>query len=130
MYVVMEDLPLTNTGKIDRRRLPVPDLKDRQLQQEPYTPPRNAIEEKLQSIWMDIIKTEQPIGIRDNFLEIGGDSIKAIRILSTVAKEFGITLSLRRMFDVPTIEHLANEIQNLIWQRVDLTAEGHEMIEI
>jgi acyl carrier protein len=111
-FMQLDTLPLTVNGKVDKNALPVPDgLATRAA----YVAPRNEVEEELVNIWQQVFNTEEKIGIRDNFIELGGNSISAIKILSKISKEYGIVISVRKMFENPTIENLANEILNAGW---------------
>jgi acyl carrier protein len=92
-----------------------------------YVPPANAVEMKLAEIWQAILGRKEPVGIKDSFFELGGNSIKAIRILSRVVKEFGLVIPTQKMFEYPTIEHLANHILNAQWLKEALPqASGEE----
>jgi amino acid adenylation domain-containing protein len=111
-FMQLDTLPLTVNGKVDKNALPVPDgLATRAA----YVAPRNEVEEELVNIWQRVFNTQEKIGIRDNFIELGGNSISAIKILSKISKEYGIVISVRKMFENPTIENLANEILNAGW---------------
>jgi iturin family lipopeptide synthetase A len=104
----LDQLPLTANGKIDKKKLPDPVFSIRAV----YVPPGNEVEKKLASIWQEVLNRREEIGIRDNFFELGGHSINATRIRSSVLKEFGIMISMQKMFEEPTIEKMANEILN------------------
>jgi aryl carrier-like protein len=69
-------------------------------------PPRNSLEESLVRIWSDCLEVE-PIGIRDNFFDFGGHSLRATRVLTRVRAEFGVELTLTALFKTPTIEAMA-----------------------
>ena len=103
----LEALPLTLNGKIDRKAIidnyPVVVLK------QPYLAPRNTIESQLVRIWESIFKL-QPIGIDDNFLDIGGDSLLAMQVVSQVIKHFQLELQLQSLFRAPTVAELAEVI--------------------
>ncbi len=81
-FVFMEAIPLTPTGKADRQALPLPDQSRPSLAQ-PYTAARNALEATLAAIWRQVLRVD-PIGIQDNFLDLGGNSLLAIRITAHV----------------------------------------------
>ncbi|WP_419183617.1 non-ribosomal peptide synthase/polyketide synthase [Scytonema hofmannii] len=102
-FVILEFLPLTNNGKVDRRALPVPE--SRTGIENTFVAPRTPIEEKLASIWAQVLRVE-PVGIHDNFFELGGDSILSIQIIAK-AKLAGIELSLKQLFANQTIAELA-----------------------
>ncbi|MCP4151673.1 MAG: hypothetical protein GY757_28275 [bacterium] len=75
-----------------------------------YAPPANALEEKIATLWQEFLGIE-PIGIHDDFLQLGGDSLKAITLISRVQKEAKITVPLVEFFKRPTIAHLAGHTQ-------------------
>ena len=104
-YVVLDKFPLTPNGKINRKALPAP-LPDRPESKHGFTPPRTLTEEKLAKIWRDLLR--QPvIGIDDNFFENGGHSLLAMQLMARVRNEFQAELSLRHIFEAPTIAELA-----------------------
>ncbi len=102
------EIPLTANGKVDRNTLPKPDAAAQQASA--YVAPRTETETKLAQIWKDVLKKEQ-IGATDNFLELGGHSLFAIRVLGKISKTFGVRLPLRTLFDAPTVEGLAGIIE-------------------
>ncbi|WP_343691141.1 phosphopantetheine-binding protein, partial [Chitinophaga sp.] len=106
-------LPLTGNGKIDRQQLlsewSTEGMKDK------YTAPRNEMEARLVSLWEEVLGVSGPIGVHDSFFDLGGHSIKVIKLLSRISKEFGVTLSIQTIFKGSTIEYMANEIQNIKW---------------
>ncbi len=108
-YVKLDALPLTPSGKIDRRSLPLPDSKDVGVQDQ-YTPARNGIEEQLTQIWSEVLGIER-IGIHDNFFALGGHSLLAVRLTSRIAEIFEVSLGVRRIFEQPTIAQLSEQIE-------------------
>lgn len=107
--VLLEALPLTANGKVDRAKLPSPD--DTASAEAEYVAPRTETETQLAAIWMDVLKKER-VGITDNFLSLGGHSLMAIRVLGKISKAFGVRLPLRVLFETPTIEGLAVLIES------------------
>ncbi|HYF30282.1 MAG TPA: non-ribosomal peptide synthase/polyketide synthase [Chitinophagaceae bacterium] len=104
-FVQLEKMPLTPNGKIDKKALPEPDKRsDKQ-----YIAPRNAMEEKLAAIWMDVLEREK-VGVEDNFFELGGHSLKAVQMMSFINKAFGSKLTLKDVLNGPTVESLAKVI--------------------
>jgi hypothetical protein len=85
-FVLLDAMPLTLNGKIDRRALPEPDNSRPDLATA-YLPPTNEIEEKLVSIWEDVLDV-RPVGVNDGFFDLGGDSLTATRVISQVIKYF------------------------------------------
>jgi amino acid adenylation domain-containing protein len=106
--VLLEQLPLTANGKLDRAKLPAPDAVGA-AQASAHVAPRTDTETKLAAIWSEVLKRES-IGVSDNFLTLGGHSLLAIRVLGRISKTFGVRLPLRTLFDAPTIEQLAPRI--------------------
>lgn len=105
--VIIEQMPLTANGKVDRAALPAPDDTGSQTSQS--VAPRNEIEEQLCAIWCDVLKKDS-VGVTDNFLALGGHSLLAIRVLGKISKTFGVRLPLRTLFETPTVEALAQAI--------------------
>jgi acyl carrier protein len=104
-FVVLDSLPLTPSGKIDRRALPAPDS-ERPGAEDSYVAPRTALEEVLAVIWCEILGLNQ-IGIHDNFFELGGHSLLATQVISRLRKVFEVEIPLRTLFESPTVEKLA-----------------------
>ncbi|GCB44678.1 non-ribosomal peptide synthetase [Streptomyces sp. NL15-2K] len=104
VFVVLEALPLTANGKVDRRALPVPEFDSGQE----YVAPRTPVEERLAGIWAEVLGIER-VGIRDSFFDLGGDSILSIQVVSR-ARRAGLALSSRDVFVGQTVEGLAAEL--------------------
>ncbi|GAA1418182.1 hypothetical protein GCM10009601_13380 [Streptomyces thermospinosisporus] len=104
LYIPLERLPLTPSGKVDRRSLPAPDTTTIPTGPD-YTAPRNTTEETLTTIWQDVLGIER-IGIHDNFFDLGGDSILSIQVVSR-ARQAGLHLTSRLLFLHQTIAALA-----------------------
>ncbi|MDC0689465.1 amino acid adenylation domain-containing protein [Mitsuaria sp. RG] len=98
--LLLERLPLTANGKLDKKALPKPGVARQR-----YTAPVGEIEEKLAAIWCEVLKREQ-VGSTDNFFEMGGDSILSLQIIAR-AKRQGIKLSPKQLFEKQTIGQLA-----------------------
>jgi amino acid adenylation domain-containing protein len=110
--VLLEKFPLNLNGKIDRRALPAPSLV---RCEEKLVEARNTLEAQLVAIWERALGTE-PIGINDNFFEIGGDSLLALRIFTEIQKTMGKNLPLATLFQMPTIEKLADALRQEGWK--------------
>ena len=117
-YVQLDEFPLNNNGKVDRKKLPAPEGASMATSVE-YVAPRNETEEKLVAIWKELLGREQ-IGVKDNFFAIGGHSLKATRMASLIRKEFEVTLNLAALFSKPTIENIAAEIEKIYWANNEL----------
>ena len=105
-YVLLDSMPLSPNGKLDRKRLPMPELKANVQQ---YSAPSNEVESALALIWQEVLQREQ-VGIHDNFFELGGDSIVSIRIASK-ARLAGYDVSPKRVFEHQTIAQLAATLE-------------------
>ncbi|RCJ26206.1 non-ribosomal peptide synthetase [Nostoc minutum NIES-26] len=117
--VILDALPITPNGKLDRRALPAPDVHS-QLSDE-YVAPRNPIQEILSVIWAQVLKVEQ-VGIHDNFFELGGHSLLATQLVSRVRTSLKVELPLRSLFAAPTVAELSQNIQQL--QQQELTGSA------
>ncbi len=126
--VLLDELPLTANGKVDRKALPAPDQTRRQWEGT-YQAPRTPTEETLVAIWGEVLKLAK-IGIHDNFFELGGHSLLATQIVSRMRRAFSIELPLRRLFESPTVAELAVIITESQAKRVseaDLAAFLHNV---
>jgi len=106
-FVQLDSLPLTAHGKIDKKSLPAPDIAD--LINDAYQAPRNGLEQTLVEVW-EAVLNRKSIGIYDNYFTLGGDSIKAIQLLSRLRKA-NLTLQIRDIFQHPTIAELTQVVQ-------------------
>ena len=106
-YLVLESLPLTSNGKIDRKALPAPEMARSEVG---YVAPRTATEEVLAGIWAGVLKLDR-VGIHDNFFALGGHSLLATQLVSQIRSAFQIELPLRAIFEIPSVEALAEQIE-------------------
>ncbi|MBD2196207.1 MULTISPECIES: amino acid adenylation domain-containing protein [Calothrix] len=111
VFVVMDTLPLTPNGKIDRRSLPKP-KKDRPILTEVYIAPTNLLEKQLAEIWSEVLDIE-PIGIYDNFFDLGGHSLLIVQLLSRIEKTMQVELPLSYVIKEPTINGFIKAINIL-----------------
>jgi acyl carrier protein len=105
LFVPLDALPLTPSGKVDRRALPPPDAVRPELDNA-FVAPRDPVEAVLAMIWADVLDLDR-VGIHDNFFEIGGHSLLATKVVSRVRETFQVTLPLHRLFEAPTVADLA-----------------------
>jgi amino acid adenylation domain-containing protein len=110
LFLKLDELPLTPTGKIDRRALPSPDPE--LIDKTPYKAPQTEMEQTLASIWADLLKVGR-VGINDNFFELGGHSLLATRMTTRLRETYGIELPMRTVFEAPTIALLGNRLEQL-----------------
>ena len=104
-YVMLDALPLDASGKIDRKSLPLP-LHVRPEFDEPYVAPRNAIEEGIAAIWCEVLGVSR-VGVLDNFLYLGGDSLQAMKIVNRINTKFHVVLSFYVILECSTVAELA-----------------------
>jgi len=126
-FIALNTFPLTSNGKLDKKALPA--ISDVASSSNEYVAPRNEIDSSLVAIWEDILTREQ-IGIRDNFFDLGGHSLKATRVLTRIQEEFGVKIDLKNLFIDPTIEHLSDYIDTVQWMenQENETVDQDEMI--
>ncbi|QRK14210.1 LLM class flavin-dependent oxidoreductase [Archangium violaceum] len=104
-FVMLEKLPQTPNGKVDRKALPAPDLSG-QHKGAGFVAPRDSMELQLAAIWESVLKV-QPVGVRDSFFQLGGHSLLAVQLMARIERQFGKRLPLATLFRAPTIEQLA-----------------------
>jgi acyl-coenzyme A synthetase/AMP-(fatty) acid ligase len=102
-WLLLDALPLTGNGKLDRKALPVPDAQE---WQRPFEAPEGDLEQQLAAIWADVLGVAQ-IGRRDNFFELGGHSLLAAQASARVELELGIELPLRALFESTDLQAYA-----------------------
>ncbi len=110
--VELPDLPLTPSGKINRRALPAPEFAA-QLEQN-YLAPRTEVEELLSGVWAEVLKVAR-VGVNDNFFELGGHSLLAVRLFARIEKLCGKHLPLATLFQAPTVAQLAEVLRQEGW---------------
>ncbi|MEG4907051.1 amino acid adenylation domain-containing protein [Microcoleus sp. F8-C4] len=110
-FVLMKALPLTPNGKIDRRALPAPDNFHNE-QEDKFVSPGTPTEAKLAAIWVQVLGLEK-VGINDNFFELGGHSLQAVSLVSKLSVEMNLKVSVKLLFEHPTIAKLAKAIEPL-----------------
>ena len=104
-WVMLERMPLTPNGKVDRKALPPPP-QQRQEAGDEFAAPRDELESRLCRLWEDLLNV-QPVGVNDNFFELGGHSLLAVRLFSRLEQDFGQRLPLATLFQSPTVSELA-----------------------
>jgi amino acid adenylation domain-containing protein len=104
--------PLNSNGKLDKRALPQP--QPAASQPAGYAAPRNETDQQLISIWESVLETS-PIGLTDNFFDLGGHSLKATRVISKIHEAYGIKIDLKDLFLDPTVQHLSDYIDTVRW---------------
>ncbi|SDH29193.1 non-ribosomal peptide synthetase [Chitinophaga filiformis] len=104
MYVVLDVMPVSSSGKIDRKALPDPDFSVGS-EEGSYTPPEAPSQEQLARLWSQLLSVDKP-GIHDNFFRLGGNSLLAIKLSAAIRKEYNVVLAVKDIFRFPTIAQL------------------------
>ena len=115
--VVLDTLPITVNGKLDTRALPTPEY----LDIDHYRPPTNAVEEILATIYAQILGLDR-VGIDDSFFDLGGDSLSAMRLMAAINADLNADVSVRTLFDAPTVGQLAPRLAEGASRRKPLVA--------
>ncbi|WP_280219858.1 non-ribosomal peptide synthetase [Nocardia neocaledoniensis] len=104
--VVLDEIPLTPVGKLDRKALPVPDFS---ATDRPYLAPRTPTEEAVALVFADVLGAER-VSVDQSFFELGGNSLSATKVVARVNSALGATIALRDLFDAPTVAHLSSRV--------------------
>ncbi|MCP4659575.1 MAG: amino acid adenylation domain-containing protein, partial [bacterium] len=111
VFLLLEELPLLPSGKVDRRALPEPDWR---AEEGTSVAPRSPVEEMLAEIWIEVLSADRiagRLGVHDDFFELGGHSLLAAQVISRVRVTFGVELPLRQLFEGPTVAALGESIE-------------------
>ncbi|MEU6098997.1 amino acid adenylation domain-containing protein, partial [Streptomyces sp. NPDC047079] len=119
-YVVLDAIPLTPNGKVDRRALPAPD--DAAFARGEYLAPRDDAERRMAEVWCQALGVER-VGVRDGFFDLGGDSIRAVALVGALRAQ-GVDLAVRDVFEARTVERLVE----LVSGRDELTAADERFV--
>ncbi|WP_143665057.1 non-ribosomal peptide synthetase, partial [Streptomyces cacaoi] len=129
-FVVLDALPLTANGKVDRRALPEPEVGAGAE----YVAPRTEAERLLCGIWAEVLGVER-VGVHDDFFALGGDSISSLKAVSRIRVQLGADMSPRALFDAPTVAGLAERVpagpgdgDGLVGPGKEPRATGHEVL--
>jgi aspartate racemase len=127
-FMLLEALPLTPSGKVNRSVLPAPDLA-KPDSEENFVAPRDELEQELVQIWEEVLRV-QPIGIKDNFFDLGGHSLLAVHLFGQIETKFAKKLPLATLFQSGTVETLAKMLrpaqEKAIGDQVLLEALGED----
>ena len=115
LFVVLDSLPRTSSGKIDRLSLPAPQSGADFSAAVAYVAPRTPVEEAVAAIWADVLGVER-VGVDDDFFALGGHSLLATQIVAQVRTDFSINLPLHALFSSPTVAKLSEQIVDLLGQ--------------
>jgi amino acid adenylation domain-containing protein len=109
-FVALDELPLTPNGKIDRNALPHPTRSARNVAGVAQAP-RDSLELELAHVWEHVLDV-RPVGVTDNFFDLGGHSLSAVQLMDEIERKFGQRLAPARLFEAPTIERLAGILRS------------------
>ena len=115
-FVELAELPLNATGKVDRRALPA--VAAAATEVAVYRAPSSPTEETLADLWAEVLKRER-VGVDENFFDLGGHSLLATRLISKMRRVFSMELPLRAIFETPTVEGLARQVDTVRWAAGD-----------
>ncbi|MCP5066710.1 MAG: amino acid adenylation domain-containing protein [bacterium] len=109
VLVSLDEMPLTENGKVDRKALPEP-TRDRPALEQAYVEPRTPLERTLETIWSELLQIDD-IGARDRFFDLGGNSLLAARFIRQLEEKLGENIYIVSIFDTPTISEYANFLE-------------------
>ncbi len=112
--VLMQAMPLTASGKVDRRALPMP-AEVVGLDRSTSQPPRDELEERLVEVWQEVLGV-RPIGVNESFFDLGGHSLLAMRLFAALERALGMRLPLAMLLEAPTVEDQARRIREAGWR--------------
>ena len=118
-YTVLEELPLTANGKVDLKALPKPDMESGR-QKQGFKSPETEVEKELADIFTETLEIEA-VGIHDPYFSLGGDSLKAVRIINKIKDRFNIDLPIATLLENATISNIASVLGEQGWTAGDET---------
>ncbi len=127
-FMMMDKFPLTPSGKVDRRALPEPH-RNRAILDLEFVAPRTPLEKRLSKVWSQVLNIEA-IGIHDNFWELGGDSLRAIQLVSKLREACQQELPMSAIFDAPTIAKLTELIESASFTAANSTPDAGAVAEL
>ena len=126
VFVILDALPYTPNGKIDREALPEPDFNEREID---YVAPQTKIEKALAEIWCEVLEKDR-VGVQDDFFSLGGHSLLATMVLTRVYQSLRVDLPYRVFFDAPTIADLAQHVERACKETVNNMSEPANITEL
>ncbi len=120
-FVKLETLPLNPSGKVDRAALPAPNAENT-LRDSSFVAPRTPIEERLAAMLALLLDLDR-VGVEDNFFLLGGHSLLGTQLIARVRDAFAVELSLRTLFDAPTVSKLSAQIEALLLAKLEAMSE-------
>jgi pyochelin synthetase len=125
-FILLDALPLTSNGKVDR--LALSGLQGLRSQfKAAYVMPQTETERLIASVWQEILQVEK-VGIHDNFFELGGDSLQATKVVARLRETFQINLPLQSLLETPTLANLAEFIEQIYQLTQKLQAPIHNAL--
>lgn len=124
VFVRIDSLPVNANGKIDRAALPAPNDSN-SLRAVSHVPPRTAIEQRISEIVASLLGFDR-VSVQDNFFMLGGHSLLATQVIARTREAFQVSLSLRSLFDSPTVETLAAEVERLLYLRFESMSDANK----
>jgi len=128
VFVALDAMPLTPSGKIDRRALPDPGNSRPELDT-PFVMPTTLIEKQLARIWGQVLNLDQ-VGLHDNFFDLGGHSLAATRVVAEVIKQFQLDLPLHSLFQAPTLARMTLVIMEHQAKKLDENVLEHILADL
>jgi acyl carrier protein len=120
-FVLLDRLPLTSNGKLDRKALPGPNFV--QACAVNYVAPRTEVEAVLAAIWSEVLGVEQ-VGVEDNFFELGGDSLRRLQVTSRIKASFDVDVTPRDIQVAGTVSALAELVEEKVLSELERVAVG------
>jgi hypothetical protein len=121
VFVRMDGLPLTSNGKLDRAALPDP-TDENTIREEAFAVPSTPVQKKLALIAGELLRVER-VSVHDNFFLMGGHSLLGTQLVTRVSQHFGVDLALRDVFEAPTIEELAQRVEDKVLKKIASMSE-------
>ncbi|MGA9999218.1 MAG: phosphopantetheine-binding protein, partial [Candidatus Acidiferrales bacterium] len=122
LFARLDSFPVTSNGKIDRSALPPPDAFNT-VRQRSLVPPRTLVEERVALILCPLLQLSK-ISVEDNFFMLGGHSLLGTQLIARVRDTFGVEITLRALFDSPTVSGISSEIEKLILAKLESGERG------
>jgi amino acid adenylation domain-containing protein len=123
VFVPIDTVPRTASGKIDRLSLPSPDSASATSAGPAYTAPRTPVEEAIAKLWADVLGVEK-VGVDDDFFALGGHSLLATQIVAQLRSDFAVNLPLHALFTFPTVATLSQQVVELMGESPDSDTQG------
>ena len=121
VFVVLEALPLNSSGKVDRAAFPAPNTGNT-LRDGTFVSPRTPIEERVAAMLASLLDLSE-VSVKDNFFLLGGHSLLGTQLIARLRDTFGIELSLRSLFDAPTVAELSNLVESLLIAKLEAMSD-------